>query len=457
MWEEFRDISNDDGGDLKSKFDTIVKQMWDEKSEYKDNMYEDFKNLIHFSPKLKNEHFKKIFKLLDDRPLHGVNFDLFGVIYEEFASQTKKKEFGEFYTRRHITKMVSGMLLRNETVPRTLKICDPACGSGGFLTETYKVLETLYSENGNLNPNVENDLRKKVFWGYDNDDKSVARTQINMFLAGDGHVHIYENDDSLLWNEKKKWIANEFDYILTNPPMGKYTGVANVNNFKFTNEMRCELLFVEKITQAIKNGGGIATVINDGALETPSRVAFRLKLLQTCDINAIVSLSKFVFAPYTKEKTYILFMQKKQIDDIGTIQKKPIWNFILDYDGYANSDKRFKTKYHDDIPEFEELFNGSLMLAKKYQHDIGIFEKERVKFERETNIREKEEGLWGLKCGFVEMDKVNKDNFYNLLSEFHLRPIIKKRMNEFEFKEHIGEISYMIDDLKNQYREAKNE
>ena len=456
LWGDLRNIANHDDGDLKSKFDTIVKQVWDEDSEYKENIYEDFKDLIHFSPKLKNEHFKKIFKLLDDRPLHGVNFDLFGVIYEEFASQTKKKEFGEFYTRRHITKMVSGLLLRYEKIPRPLQICDPACGSGGFLTEAYKTLETLYSENGKLNTNVEKDLKEKVFWGYDNDSKSVARTQINMFLAGDGHVHIYENVDSLLWNEDKKWKENEFDYILTNPPMGKYTGQVKVENFKFTNEMRCELLFVEKIVQAVKNGGGIATVVNDGALETPSRKDFRHKLLQNCDIHAIISLTKFEFAPYTKEKTYILLMEKKQVDNIGEIQKFPIWHFILDYDGYANSDKRFRTKYHDDIPELEEKFDGAVKLAKQFLQNIEGFEHEIASFEREVNEREREEGLCGLKYGFVDIEKVNEDNFYNLLSEFHLRPFTVEKINEGEFNNAIVKIADELSSLDAQIKELRD-
>jgi hypothetical protein len=67
------------------------------------------------------------------------------------------------------------------------------------------------------------------------------------------------------------------------------------------------------------------------------------------------------FAPYTKEKTYILFLQRKEKDKIQTF---PIWHFILDYDGFANSDKRFRTKYHDDLPELEEKFDGAMSLLR---------------------------------------------------------------------------------------------
>ncbi|MDD5473174.1 MAG: N-6 DNA methylase [Candidatus Methanoperedens sp.] len=449
LWDDLRKIAKDEEvGDLKAEFDKTVQQIWGKDSEYKDNIYEDFKDLISISQKLKNEHCKKIYNELNEYPFHGVNFDLFGAIYEEFASQTKKKEFGEYYTRRHITKMVAMLLLRNETNPRVLKICDPACGTGGFLTEAYKALETLYSQNGKLNKSVATDLRETIFWGYDNDDKSVARTKLNMFLVGDGHVHIYENDSLIGENKKKGWVDNEFDYIMTNPPMGQYDGEAKIEDFKFTNERRYELLFIEKVIEATKSGGEIAIVINDGALETPSRENFRKKLLEACDIYTIISLTKFAFAPYTKEKTYILFMQKKQEDEMGEIQKIPIWHFILDYDGYANSDKRYKTKYHDDLPDLEEKFDGAIRLAKIYLSDKARFEREKSNFERKINDREQKEGLWGMKYGYVEMEKVTDENFHNLLSEFHLRPIIKTKITKKDFDKNISMSLKQIYELK---------
>jgi len=448
LWDDLDTIAKDDKGDIKAAFETIIIQIWSEKSEYRDiHIYKDFKDLIVLPSKLKNEHCKRIYNELTNYHFHGVNFDLFGAIYEEFASQTKKKEFGEFYTRRHITKMIARLLLRNEINPRSLKICDPACGTGGFLTEAYKTLETLYSQNDKLDDATILNLRENVFWGYDNDDKSAARTKLNMFLVGDGHVHIYENDSLIGWNSEKGWIENEFDYILTNPPMGSYDGEAAVESFKFTNESRYELLFTEKVVDAVKNGHEIAIVINDGALETPSRKDFRVKLLENCDIYAIISLPKFAFAPYTKEKTYILFMQKKQEKMIGDLQKLPVWHFIIDYDGYANSDKRYKTKYHDDIPELEEKFDSAIKHAKNYLANKEKFENERSNFERAVNDREKEEGLHGKKYAYVEPEMINESNFYNLLSEFYLRPLIMEKITDGDFDKRLTEIKHRLDRL----------
>lgn len=453
LWDDFRNIALDkERGDLKVEFEKMVDLIWGKKSEYKDNIYKDFKDLIDFPVKLKNEHFKKIYNELDIYPFHGAYFDLFGAIYEEFASQTKKKEFGEFYTRRHITNIVAKLLLRNEVNPRDLKICDPACGTGGFLTEAFKTLYNNYSRYKKLSKTAVHGLKMKTFWGFDNDEKSIARTKLNMFLVGDGHIHIYENDSLIDWNEEIGWKENEFDYIMTNPPMGQYDGAAKIEDFDFTNESRYELLFLEKVFLATKPGSEIAIVINDGALEAPTRENFRKKLLENCNVLAILSLTKFAFAPYTKEKTYILFMQKKAQDEDKEIQKTPIWHYILDYDGFANSDKRYRTKYHDDIPELEEKFDGAIKLLRSYSDNKNEFEQNRINFERKVNSREKDEALSGWKCKYVEMDKVNKENFFNLLSEFHLRPVETKKVSEKDFdnqiKESLKEVSTIEKDIR---------
>jgi type I restriction-modification system DNA methylase subunit len=363
--------------------------------------YIDFKNIVDISSKLNNNHYARIHSEIDKYHFHGCGFDIYGAIYEEFASPKEKKEFGEFYTRRHITGVISRLLLRNEQRPRDLKICDPACGTGGFLTEAFKVLKDNYAKNHSLNDKIVEKLQNEVFYGYDNQTDSIQRTMLNMFLAGDGHTHIKEKD-SLADLEK-----DTFDYIVANPPYGLYDGDIKIENFTFTNQRRFELLFLERIINAVKDGGEMAIVVPDGVLETPTNEEFRKKLLQHCTVHAVVSLTRFAFAPYTKEKTYVLFMQKKQKADIGKIQTEPIWHFILDHDGFANSDKRFLTPKHNDIALLEETF-----------------------------LKGKKSG----KYGFVEMKDVNNDNFHNLLSEFYLRPVIVETKTIGEFNDSFDEL-----------------
>lgn len=456
LWDDFSEIVYGSvKRDLSSEFHNTVQQIWGANSPHKDNQYKDFKNLVKFPSRLRHDHYVAIYKELNSYHFHGgAKFDLFGTIYEEFATQSKKKEFGEFYTRRHITNTVAKLLLRNEKKFRDIKICDPACGTGGFLTEAYKVLVDNYTVNNQLNDHVLNKIQKDVFWGYDNDAQSVARTKLNMFLVGDGHNHIYEHDSLMDWNESINWYEGEFDYILANPPMGSYSGSLDINNYDFTSERRYQLLFMEKIIKATKPGGEIAMVIDDGPLETPSRVAFRKKILENCNVFSIISLTKFAFAPYTKEKTYVMFMQKKQDEEIGSIQETPIWHFIVDYDGYANSDNRFKTKYHDDLPELVEKFIGAMELLDLYKVNRDYFNSQRESFVRDVNSMEKEEGLWGKKYAFVDMSNVNEDNLYNLLSEFHLRSFIYEKVELEEMRKSFNDLVTDLDGVLNDYKDS---
>jgi type I restriction-modification system DNA methylase subunit len=429
IWDDY----GKERGNFRADFEQSLKDVFNK--DYGDT-YSDFRELVGFSSKLKNEHYKLIHEELSKFHFHGCNFDVFGAIYEEFASQTKKKEFGEFYTRRHITGIVARLLLRNEVTGRDLKICDPACGSGGFLTEAYKVLVNNYSRSGKMNAVIQKKLSNDTFWGYDNDETSVARAKLNMFLVGDGHTHIYRVHDSLDdWDAKVGWEENSFDYVLANPPMGPYSGETLISNFDFTNERRYEMLFVEKIIRAVKPGGEIAVIVPDGMLEAPSREHFRVKLLDHCDIHAVISLTKFAFAPYTKEKTYVLFMRKKQDDQVGQRQNYPIWHFIVDYDSFANSDKRYKTKWHDDLPELEDRFDAALRHANYYSQDKGYFEQKRNEFERSINHREISESLSGAKYAYVDPSNINPNNFHNLLSEYYLRPVSTVEIEEVEFND----------------------
>ena len=120
--------------------------------------------------------------------------------------------------------------------------------------------------------------------------------------------------------------------------------------------------------------------------------------------------------------------KKKQIDD-EEIQKTPIWHFILDYDGYANSDKRYITKYHDDLPELEDKFNDAVNLTLQLP-ESDIYKNNFLNFERTVNKQEMSEELIGHKYKFVLMKNINKNNFYNLLSEFHLRPYENKKISQ---------------------------
>ena len=368
------------------------------------------------------EDVQRIYEIIDSmRPLHGCGFDLFGAIYEMFASSKEKKDFGEYFTKRHYAHIFAKLLLKNEQYynkEREFTILDPACGTGGFLTESFKVLKNNYEQSGTYNKEAKKFLEKKCFYGIDVREENISRTKLNMFLVGDGHTNMFD-DNSL--KPKKGWDKSKYDYVITNPPYG--SGIIKAETTSISSN-RTEIAFLCKIINILKIGGRACVITPDGVLENPTFDSFRKELLEKCNIDAIVSLPKFAFAPYTKEKTYALFFTKRS-EVITKPQKEPIWMYIIDNDGLANSDKRFQTKLrnnrngwmHDEISGWVST-DGDEM--------TGILEERWLNYEDSKNngtewIDEKGITVKLRKAGFIKILDIINDKDNSFLPEYYLR------------------------------------
>lgn len=387
------------------------------------------------------------------KPLHGTGFDLFGAVYEMFASSKEKKDFGEYFTRRHYAHIFSKLLLEDEDIyneDNEFKIIDPACGTGGFLTESFKVLKNNYEKSGTLTLKAKDFLSQKCFHGVDVRDENISRTRLNMFLVGDGHTNMYA-DNSL--NPQKQitkdvLLKNKYQYVITNPPYGSGTIKASTT---FISSYRTEIAFICKVVNLLKVGGKACIITPDGVLENPSYKKFREELLEKCDIYAIISLPKFAFAPYTKEKTYALFIRKRS-ETVTKKQCKSIWMYIIDNDGLANSDKRFPTKLrnnrngwmHDEI---------SGWVNTDGEEKPGILETRWLKFDdlltegtewiNEKGIKEKLH-----KGGNISIDKILNDTYYTLLPEFYIRPQEPNYLDETELLKELKAAKSTISKMK---------
>jgi len=386
-------------------------------------------------PLVDSDDVKNLYNIVDSmKPLHGCGFDLFGAVYEMFAEKKEKKEFGEYFTRRHYAHVFSKLLLREENFfnkDKKFTIIDPACGTGGFLTEAFKVLRNKYESTKTYNSNAISFLENNCLYGIDVREDNISRTKLNMFLVGDGHTNMYVAN-TLKFDFENKYIDGtkrdeykyngDFDYLITNPPYGNGTIVAESDATKTT---RKEIAFLCRAIKLLKIGGNACVVTPDGVLENPSFAKFRKELLEKCDINAIVSLPKFAFAPYTKEKTYALYFTKRS-KEITKPQHTPIWMYIIDNDGLANSDKRFQTKLrnnrngwlHDEI---------SGWVSTEGEEMSGLLEERWLSYDDEkTNgtewIDEKGNKINAKKAGFININQIINDKYCTLLPEYYLRP-----------------------------------
>jgi type I restriction-modification system DNA methylase subunit len=225
------------------------------------------------------------------------------------------------------------------------------------------------------------------------------------------------------WNSlKHDFDGQEFDYIITNPPYGSGTIKAETSSI---TSNRMEIAFLCRIIKLLKTGGKACVITPDGVLENPSYKEFRKELIEKCDINAIISLPKFAFAPYTKEKTYAFFFTKRS-DKITKPQKKSVWMYIIDNDGLANSDKRFPTKLrnnrngwmHDEISGWVNTSGEEME---------GILEERLFNFDDEKTggsewIDEKGVMVKLRKGGFVKIQQILEEKYFILLPEYYLRP-----------------------------------
>lgn len=248
--------------------------------------------------RLNADHCRRIYDELGQYTLFDSDFDFFGMIYESMANKDLKKDFGEFYTPRHVIQFMVSTLLRNERSPRRLQIYDPACGSGGFLVEAFLFLRKQYEEAGHLDPATLAALKEHTFFGFDtNDEVAIPYARTNMMMAGDSGANILKTDDSLMDTS-----GSQYDYILANIPYGVYAGHADGSLFSYANSKRYEILFLEKVVSFLRDGGSAAIIVPDSIVEATSYWPVRQKFLFDVRLDAVVSLPPFVFEPYTSEK-----------------------------------------------------------------------------------------------------------------------------------------------------------
>ena len=367
--------------------------------------YRHLKDCLKIDERLDADSCLKIKDEISKYKLFESDFDFFGLIYESFANTQLKKDFGEFYTPRHIIRTMVRLLLSEEKSFRTLVICDPACGTGGFLVEALLFLENNYELAEGLTDEVLDSLKKKTFFGYDTNDKvAIPFARTNMMMADDGGTNILHKDSLLELPE------GEYHYVLANVPYGAYNGDAPITAFSYTNNRRFELLFIEKIVKSLRQGGRAAVIVPDGLVEATSYKSFRQKLLFDAEVEAVISLPSFVFEPYTGEKTYILLFKRKLDTQRGKIQDNPIWHYIVDNDGFQNGKKRYHIN-ENDLPELEAGYRS-----------IAIQNK----------------------AGFVKSESLTEDTFFTLCSEHYLRKVRPTEIEKAQFEAILDEVEALI-------------
>lgn len=303
--------------------------------------------------------------LIDDINI-GERPDIQGDIYEHLLGELKTAgKNGQFRTPRHIIRMMVELV--DPDIGQ--KICDPACGTGGFLVAAYQHILKKYTSpdmvkvdaDGTPHNLIGNKIVKKEHWellwnetfyGFDFEITMIRIALMNMILHGIKQPNIKQIDTL-----SKRFVQKpQYDVVFANPPFAGYVDKADINdNFKL-DTTKTELLFLELFYNLLTVGGKAAVVVPNGVLfgSSNAHIKARRLLLENCDLQAVISMPTGVFQPYSGVGTAVLVFIKG-----GKTEK--VWFYDMKADGYSLDQRRDFIDGKGDIPDIIQKFkNGRL-------------------------------------------------------------------------------------------------
>lgn len=295
-------------------------------------------------------------KIINDMHIKEQNRDTKGDLYEYLLGQlaTAGKN-GQFRTPRHIIKMMAEML----DPKYGDKICDPACGTAGFLVAAFDhILKNNTSKDlakeGNyagdkLNENQWRILREETLYGYDFDDVMLKISLMNLMMHGINNPNV-EQKNTL---SKRFDEANCYDVILANPPFKGSIDESEIGENFRTQTKKTELLFLELMFNLLTNSGRCIVIVPDGVLFGNSKAHKKIRelILEKCRLDAVISMPSGVFKPYAGVSTAILYFTKGE-------PTKEVWFYDMEADGFSLDDKRTEQPDKNDIPDIIERFKN---------------------------------------------------------------------------------------------------
>jgi type I restriction enzyme M protein len=281
--------------------------------------------------------------------------DLKGDMYEYLLSKLSMSGTnGQFRTPRHIIDMIVAMV---DPQPE-LRVCDPACGTAGFLISTFHhILQKNTSKAALVKGDVNGDQLKPAQWkfleehaftGYDNDANMVKIAILNLYLHRLEKANI-EFHNPLTTGKGNPYPGLTFDVILANPPFaGKIQEESILADINFATR-DTELLFLKWFIDHLNPGGRAGVIVPNGVLFGSNKADRKVRelLLTSCDLQAVVNLPSGVFKPYSGVGTAALIFEKGGPKFAGT---KSAWFYDLTADGFSLDDKRTPIEAND-IPD----------------------------------------------------------------------------------------------------------
>jgi type I restriction enzyme M protein len=326
-----------------------------------DNLFNDLPGLSDTGKLLFNRATLKIY----DRPtlravIQGINemdlgahdgVDIKGDMYEYLLSKLSQSGTnGQFRTPRHIIDIIVALV---DPQPGK-RICDPACGTAGFLISSYNHilrkntkpadLARGMADGGLLKPSQWKFMEEHAFTGYDNDANMVKIAILNLYLHQLEKAHI-ELHNPLTTTKGGQYPGQLFEFILANPPFAGRIQKESILADIGLETRDTELLFLKWFIDHLADGGRAGVIVPNGVLFGSSKADKKVRelLLTTCDLQAVIAVPSGVFKPYSGVGTAVFVFEKGR-------PTESVWFYELTADGYSLDDKRTPIEAND-IPD----------------------------------------------------------------------------------------------------------
>lgn len=291
---------------------------------------------------------QKIITGLDDLYEHDIaDLDIQGDLYEYMLGKLATAgQNGQFRTPRHIREMMVELL---QPAPDDM-ICDPACGTAGFLVSASEYIRRNYEDT--MTAEQWEHFAGDAFTGFDTDRTMLRISAMNLMLHSISHPEIDYNDSV----SKQNQISDRFTMCLANPPFKGTVDAESIHdNLKaVTNTKKTELLFLALFLRMLKKGGQCACIVPDGVLFGSSKAhkAIRRELVENHQLRAVISMPSGVFKPYAGVSTAVLVFTKT-----GAGGTENVWFYDMKADGLSLDDKRSEIA-ENDIPDIISRFHN---------------------------------------------------------------------------------------------------
>lgn len=408
------------------------------KDKYKEEeIFEDYDTI-----KIREHTFEAIIGCLESLNLASIEDDVKGIAFEFFLGRTFRGELGQFFTPRAVVNFMVSVLNPKEGD----LVCDPCCGSGGFLISVFDEIRKQIESDSTANKEEKKERIRKLstscLFGVDANARMARVAKMNMIMHGDGHTCVYHHDGLLNINGV---FENRFDIILTNPPFGsrvnkdllisdaeKFSdeekkskniatyGTAYINALsqvednigkpllslyktgKYTNIS--EVLFIERCLNLLKPGGRMGIVLPEGVLSNENLQPVREYIESKATILFIVSLPNDVFVSSgAAVKSSIMFFQKKMESDEKLYQQVLSEEKAVVDNKYGNTLHDLKASLKCTKDERESaVLKGQIAKIKKQKHN-ELYASLRSRLNYQIPKAEVDSGINGLETQLSEV------------------------------------------------------